>query len=102
MAGRASPGSKPEDRPASEPRAERRERNMANTPVQSESGAVNSRPELARALELCRLTGASLVVAKIDRLSRDAHFLLGLQRADVPITFADMPHADEFTVGILG
>lgn len=67
-----------------------------------ESGTVNSRPELARALELCRLTGASLVVAKIDRLSRDAHFLLGLQRADVPITFADMPHADEFTVGILG
>ena len=38
-----------------------------------ESGEVNSRPELARALELCRLTGASLVVAKIDRLSRDAH-----------------------------
>ena len=59
------------------------------------------RPELAKAMEHARLTGATLLIAKLDRLSRDAHFLLGLQKAGVAFTAADMPHADNFTVGIL-
>lgn len=42
-----------------------------------ESGADNARPELAKALNTCRLKGGALVIAKLDRLSRDAHFLLG-------------------------
>jgi DNA invertase Pin-like site-specific DNA recombinase len=69
--------------------------------VEVESGKRADRPELARALAACRLTGAKLVIAKLDRLSRDAHFLLGLQRADVGFVAADMPEANELTVGIM-
>ena len=66
-----------------------------------ESGADDNRPELARALDTCRLTGGTLLVAKLDRLSRDAAFLLGLQKAGVPMIFADMPHANQFMVGVM-
>jgi DNA invertase Pin-like site-specific DNA recombinase len=66
-----------------------------------ESGKRDDRPELARALEHVRLTGATLIIAKLDRLSRDAHFLLGLQKADVDFVACDMPSADRFTVGIM-
>jgi len=66
-----------------------------------ESGKLDGRPELEKALAACRLHKAKLVIAKLDRLSRDAHFLLGLQKAGVPFVAADMPHADNFTVGIL-
>jgi DNA invertase Pin-like site-specific DNA recombinase len=66
-----------------------------------ESGKLDGRPELGKALAACRLHKAKLVIAKLDRLSRDAHFLLGLQKAGVPFVAADMPHADNFTVGIL-
>ncbi|ODT15845.1 MAG: resolvase [Kaistia sp. SCN 65-12] len=66
-----------------------------------ESGKKDDRPELAKAMEHARLTGATLLIAKLDRLSRDAHFLLGLQKAGVEFTACDMPHADKFTVGIM-
>ena len=66
-----------------------------------ESGANNARPELAKALTSCRLKGATLVIAKLDRLSRDAHFLLGLERAGVDFVAADMPGANRMTVGIM-
>jgi DNA invertase Pin-like site-specific DNA recombinase len=66
-----------------------------------ESGKNNDRPELAKALHLCRLTGATLVIAKLDRLSRDAHFLLGLEKAGVDFVAADMPHANRMTIGIM-
>ena len=42
-----------------------------------------------------------MLIGKLDRLSRDAHFLLGLQKAGVRFVAVDMPHADNFTVGIL-
>lgn len=66
-----------------------------------ESGRNNGRPELGKALAACRVHNATLVIAKLDRLSRNAHFLLGLQEAGVKFVAVDMPHADNFTVGIL-
>src|ERR671911_796243 len=69
--------------------------------VEVESGKREDRPKLAEALALCRLHGATLVIAKLDRLSRDAHFLLGLQKAGVDFVAADMPDANKMTVGIM-
>ena len=66
-----------------------------------ESGADNDQPELVKALNACRLKGATLVIAKLDRLSRDAHFLLGLERAGVDFVAVDMPGASRMTVGIM-
>jgi DNA invertase Pin-like site-specific DNA recombinase len=69
--------------------------------VEVESGKRDDRPELAKALAACKLFGARLVVSKLDRLARDAHFLLGLQKAGVPFVATDMPDANEMTVGIM-
>ena len=70
--------------------------------VEVESGkATADRPQLARAMALCRLTGATLFVAKLDRLSRDAQFLIGLDKADVDFMAVDMPNANTLTVGIM-
>lgn len=69
--------------------------------VEVESGKNDSRPQLMEALEACQATGATLVIAKLDRLTRDAHFLLGLQKAGVEFVAVDMPEANSFTVGIM-
>lgn len=66
-----------------------------------ESGKHAARPQLALALDACRLTGAVLVIAKLDRLSRDAHFLLGLEKAGVEFVAADMPNANRLTVRLM-
>jgi DNA invertase Pin-like site-specific DNA recombinase len=69
--------------------------------VEVESGKRNDRPKLCAALHHAKVTGARLLIAKLDRLSRDAHFLLGLQKAGVRFTACDMPDANELTIGIL-
>ena len=69
--------------------------------VEIESGKRNDRPKLAEAMALCRLHGAILLVAKLDRLSRDAAFLMNLQNAGVRFVAADLPQANEMTVGIM-
>lgn len=66
-----------------------------------ESGKRTDRPELLRALDLAELTGSTLIVAKLDRLSRDAAFLLKLQSSPVPILFADMPQADRLVIDVM-
>jgi DNA invertase Pin-like site-specific DNA recombinase len=66
-----------------------------------ESGRNNERPQLAAATKACRVYGAKLVIAKLDRLSRDAHFLLGLEKAGVDFVAADMPHANRLTVRVM-
>jgi DNA invertase Pin-like site-specific DNA recombinase len=71
------------------------------TEVESGKKSDKDRPELARAMEHARLTGATLLIAKLDRLSRDAHFLLGLQKAGVQFIAADMPEANEMVVGLM-
>ena len=69
--------------------------------VEIESGKQNDRVELAKAVHACRVYGAKLLIAKLDRLSRDAHFLLGLEKAGVEFVAADNPTANRLTVGIL-
>ena len=69
--------------------------------VEVESGKRSDRPQLDAALKLCQITGATLVVAKLDRLSRDAHFLLGLQKASVDFLAVDLPNANKLTVGVM-
>jgi DNA invertase Pin-like site-specific DNA recombinase len=66
-----------------------------------ESGGNNDRVKLAAALKECRLTGATLLVAKLDRLSRNAAFLMTLRDAQTKFVACDMPDANDLTVGIL-
>lgn len=74
---------------------------MAEEFTEAETGKNDDRPQLARALDTCRLTAAVLVIAKLDRLSRDAHFLLGLEKAGVEFIAADMPNANHLTVRLM-
>ena len=66
-----------------------------------ESGRNNARPELEKALKMARVMGAKLVIAKLDRLSRNAAFLLKLQDSNVDFVACDMPDANALTVGIM-
>jgi DNA invertase Pin-like site-specific DNA recombinase len=66
-----------------------------------ESGRNPDRPELQRALHLAKVTGATLVIAKLDRLSRNAAFLLTLRDSGVRFLAVDMPEANDLTVGIM-
>ncbi len=63
-----------------------------------ESGRKADRPELARAIQHARLTGPTLLIA---RLSRNAAFLLTLRDGDVRFVACDMPAANDLTVGII-
>ncbi|MDB5884137.1 MAG: Resolvase, N-terminal [Polaromonas sp.] len=66
-----------------------------------ETGKLNARPELVKALHLAKVTGATLVIAKLDRLSRNAAFLITLQDAGVKFVAADLPQANNLTIGIM-
>lgn len=66
-----------------------------------ESGKLNDRPQLQKALHHAKVTGSTLVIAKLDRLSRNAAFLLTLRDSGVKFVAADLPEANDITVGIL-
>ncbi len=68
---------------------------------EAESGRRAARPQLLRALAASRRYRATLVVAKLDRLTRDPRFLGMLRDARVVFVAADTPHATELTVDIL-
>lgn len=69
--------------------------------VEVESGKRNDRPKLAEALRLCRLHGATLIIAKLDRLARNVAFISGLMESGVEFTAVDFPQANRLTVHIL-
>lgn len=81
--------------------AAQRHAKVIETFTEIESGKVNARPELLKALHLAKVTGATLVIAKLDRLSRNAAFLLTLRDSGVRFVAADMPDANDLTVGIM-
>lgn len=66
-----------------------------------ESGKRNDRPELDKAFATCRVHRATLVVAKLDRLSRNAAFLLKLRDAGVNFVAVDMPDANTVCIGVM-
>jgi DNA invertase Pin-like site-specific DNA recombinase len=68
--------------------------------VEVETGKRNDRPRLQEALDACRVHRATLVIAKLDRLGRNAAFLLGLQEAGVEFVCCDDPHMTPLTLGI--
>jgi DNA invertase Pin-like site-specific DNA recombinase len=73
--------------------------------VEVESGkggddALDRRPQLKAALEFARSAKCPIIVAKLDRLSRDVHFISGLMAQRVPFIVADLPDADPFILHI--
>src|SRR4051812_37142799 len=71
------------------------------TEVESGKGSEQDRPKLAEAMRLARLHNATLVIAKLDRLSRDVHFLSGLEKTGIEFVAVDNPHANRLTIHIL-
>ncbi len=65
------------------------------------SGKKKDRTVLTEALERCQLTNAKLVIAKLDRLSRNAAFTMALYESGVEFVACDMPHANKLTIGLM-
>ena len=66
-----------------------------------ESGRNADRPQLALALRECRRRRAVLVIAKLDRLSRNVRFIADLLDSDVEIVACDMPQANKFMLHVM-
>jgi DNA invertase Pin-like site-specific DNA recombinase len=65
-----------------------------------ESGKKNNRPMLLEAINMCKFHNATLVVAKLDRLSRNVYFISSLMESKVKFICADMPECDSFTINL--
>ena len=69
--------------------------------VEVESGRKSDRPKLHEALELCKKEKATLIVAKMDRLSRNVTFTSQLLDSDIEIVFCDFPRANRLVLTII-
>jgi len=69
--------------------------------VEVESGSKSDRTEFWKAVEMVRKEKATLLVGKLDRLSRSLKFVVDLEHAGVPFVACDNPHANRLTVHIL-
>lgn len=68
---------------------------------ETESGKNNQRPQLIKAIEHCKEVNATLLIAKLDRLSRNVSFIYTLKDSYIDFICADMPDANPVTIGIL-
>ena len=68
--------------------------------VEVESGRKSQRPELDKAIKQCTDNGSVLLIAKLDRLARNVHFVSGLLESGVKFIAADMPNADRFMLHV--
>ena len=69
--------------------------------IETESGKKSNRPQLLAALAMCRKTNSILIVAKLDRLSRNVAFTSKLLESDVEIVFCDFPQANRLILHII-
>jgi DNA invertase Pin-like site-specific DNA recombinase len=69
--------------------------------VEVESGTKSNRPELAKAIALAKKTNSKLVVAKLDRLARNVHFISGLMESKVEFVALDFPSANKLTLHLI-
>ncbi len=75
--------------------------NILATYKEIETGKRSDRPELAKAIAHAKRAGATLVIAKLDRLARNVHFVSGLMESGVDFVACDNPHATPLTIHIL-
>ncbi len=66
-----------------------------------ESGKKNNRPELLRAIACCNERGGVLLIAKLDRLTRNVAFIFTLRDSGAEFICADMPEANTLTIGVM-
>ena len=69
--------------------------------IETETGKRSDRPKLMQALAKCRKTNSILIVAKLDRLSRNVAFTSKLLESDVEIRFCDFPEANRLILHII-
>ena len=62
------------------------------------ANALDKRPQLRTALDICKKQGATLIIAKLDRLARNVHFVSGLMETGVEFVAADMPQANKVMI----
>lgn len=62
------------------------------------SNALDKRPQLRAALAACKKYGATLLIAKLDRLARNVHFVSGLLETGIDFVAADMPQANKVMI----
>lgn len=74
---------------------------LLNEFVEVESGKRADRPQLEAAIHMAKQQGARLLIAKLDRLSRNVSFIFSLRNSEVDFVACDIPDANTLTVGIM-
>lgn len=74
--------------------------NLVAEYTEKESGKNNNRSELNKALDLCKRENATLLIAKLDRLSRNVSFLFALKDSGINFIALDMPNCNTLTLAI--
>lgn len=73
---------------------------LINSYEEKESGKCNNRIELTKAIDYCKVNNATLVIAKLDRLSRNVSFIFALKDANIKFYCCDIPELSTLTLGI--